>query len=47
MGARALPLNDLSSVPISNLTRKVAGAAILASSDGSDLPKERTAALQF
>jgi A/G-specific adenine glycosylase len=47
MGARALPLNDLSSVPISNLTRKVARAAILPSTDKTEPAKERTAALQF
>jgi A/G-specific adenine glycosylase len=46
-GSMVLPLHDLSSVAISNLTRKVARAVILLSTGETASAGERTAALQF
>jgi len=45
-GAKKLPLRDLGSVPISNLTRKVANAALPERRDRSHSP-DRTAILNF
>jgi A/G-specific adenine glycosylase len=46
-GAKILPLNDLGSVPVSNLTRKVARAVLSAETKKEKPHKETLAALQF
>ena len=46
-GSKKLKLTELATVPISNLTRKVAGAALLASGITTKTPKARTASLSF
>ena len=46
-GSKKLKLTELATVPISNLTRKVAESALLASGIATKTPKARTASLSF